>query len=178
MEIRKGPELLRALIIGIILIVSTILQSSVFGMIRIRGISPNFNMMIIISFALLRGSKEGALIGFFSGFLMDICFSMTKGYLGIIGACIGYVSGKFNKDFYRENLILPFVLTFASTMIHGLAMGIPFLLRGKTNYAYFITSIIIPETIYTIILSIIVYQLIYMINNKIEEHEKTNRKIF
>lgn len=169
---------MRIFIISIILLIANVLQSTVFDVIRIRGISPNLNVMIIVSFALLRGSKEGSIIGFFSGLLIDILFSTSKGYLAIIGACIGYFAGKFNKDFYRENLVLPFMLTLLSTTIYGFAVSLPFLLRGKINYIYFIKNIIFPEIIYTIILSIFVYQLVYVINEKIEENEKTKRNIF
>lgn len=147
-------------------------------MIRIRGISPNFNIIIIVSFALLRGSKEGSIIGFFAGLIRDIFFSTSQGYLAIIGACIGYFCGKFNKDFYRENIILPFMLTLVSTLIYGFGESIPFVLRGKINYIYFIKNIVVPETIYTVILSIIIYQVMYIINEKIEKNEKANRKIF
>lgn len=154
------------------------MQSTVFDMIRIRGISPNFSIMIIVSFALLRGSKEGSIIGFFAGLLMDAVFGTSRGYLAIIGACIGYFCGKFNKDFYKENFVLPFMLTLISTVIHGFLVSFPFLLRGKINYIYFIKNIIFPETIYTVILSLIVYQIIYVINEKIEQNEKTNRNIF
>ena len=42
----------------------------------------------------------------------------------------------------------------------------------------FIRNIIVPETIYTVVLSIVVYQLIYIVNQKIEKNEKNNRKIF
>lgn len=154
------------------------LQSTLFDGIRIKGISPNFSIMIIVSFALLRGSKEGSIVGFFAGLIMDIVFSTSRGYLAIVGASIGYLCGKFNKDFYRENLILPFFLTLISTTIHGFTVSFPFLMRGKINYIYFIRNIIFPEIIYTVTLSVFVYQLVYIINEKIEENEKSNRKIF
>lgn len=169
---------MRILITSIILLVVNVLQSTLFEGIRIKGISPNFSIMIIVSFALLRGSKEGSIVGFFAGLIMDIVFSTSRGYLAIVGACIGYFCGKFNKDFYRENLVLPFLLTLISTTIYGFIVSLPFLMRGKINYIYFIRNIIFPEIIYTIILSIIVYQLVYTINEKIEKNEKSNRKIF
>lgn len=169
---------LRILITSIILLSVNILQPTLFEGIRIRGISPNVNLMIIVSFALLRGSKEGTMIGFFAGLLTDIVFSTSRGYLAVAGACIGYFCGKFTKDFYRENLILPFLLTLISTTIYGFVLSLPFLLRGKINYIYFIRNIIFPEIIYTILLSIIVYQIVYLINEKIEANEKTKRKIF
>lgn len=157
---------------------TNILQSTVFDAIRIRGISPNFNVIIIASFALLRGSKEGSMVGFFAGLLTDTIFGVSRGYLAIIGAFIGYFCGKFNADFYSENLILPFILTFISTIVYGFASSLPFLLRGQLNYIYFIKNIIIPETIYTVILSIIVYQLVYAVNKAIEKNEHSKRKIF
>ncbi len=169
---------MRIFTISIMLLVANILQSTVFDMIRIRGISPNLDVMIIVSFALLRGSKEGSIIGFASGMLMDIIFAPSRGFLAIVGACIGYFCGKFNKDFYKENLVLPFILTLFSTTIYGFAVSLPFLLRGKINYIYFIKNIIFPEIIYTMILSIIVYQIVYVVNEKVERNEKTNRKIF
>lgn len=169
---------LRIFIIAIVLLVSNVLQSTLFNVIRIRDISPNFMVMIIVAFALLRGSREGSIIGFFSGLLTDILFSTSKGYLAIIGACIGYFCGKLNKDFYRENFILPFLLTLVSTIAYDFALSFAFLLRGKTNYIFFIKNIIVPETIYTMILSVVVYQLMYIINEKIEKHEKVKRNIF
>lgn len=169
---------MRIFVISIILLITNILQSTIFDIIRIKGISPNFTIMIIVSFALIRGSKEGAIIGFFAGLLMDITFGTTRGYLAIVGACIGYFCGKFNKDFYRENLILPFGLTLIGTAVYGFSISLMFLLRGKINYIYFIKNIILPEIIYTVILSIIVYQLVYIINEKIEKNEKTKRNIF
>ena len=53
-----------------------------------------------------------------------------------------------------------------------------FILRGKLSFGYFIKSIIIPELIYTITLSLIIYQIAYLINEKIEEHEKSSRNMF
>lgn len=169
---------MRIFVISLILLIANVLQSTVFDVIRIRGISPSFHIMIIVSFALLRGSKEGSIIGFFAGFLADVVFGTSRGYLAIIGACIGYFCGGFNKDFYRENFVLPFMLTLMSTVIYGFAVSLPFLFRGKINYIYYIKNIILPETIYTIILSLIVYQVIYIINEKIEKSEKTKRNVF
>lgn len=169
---------MRIFVVSMILLISNILQSTVFDVIRIRGISPNFNIIIIVSFALLRGSTEGSIVGFCAGLLTDTVFGTSRGYLAIVGALIGYFSGKFHEDFYSENLVLPFVLTLISTIVYGFASSLPFLLRGKLNYIYFIRSIIIPETIYTVILSIIVYQLVYVINRAIEKSEHTKRKIF
>ena len=63
--------MMRAIVLGSLLVIMHSLESTLFQYIRIGGIGPNFMIMIIVSFALLRGSKEGMIIGAFSGLLYD-----------------------------------------------------------------------------------------------------------
>ena len=169
---------MRVTVIGILLIVVHVLSSTLFGALRIGGIIPNFMMILIVSFALLRGSKEGAVIGVAAGFLYDISFSITVGPTALIYGIIGYVCGKFNKNFYRENFILPFLCTLGAVLCDGFYHTFIFLMQGEIGFIYFFKSIIIPEAIYTITLSLIAYQGAYLINERIEESEKRTRNMF
>ncbi|MGL4345890.1 MAG: rod shape-determining protein MreD [Cellulosilyticaceae bacterium] len=169
---------MRAFIIGGLLIVVHILSATVFQYLRIGGVAPNFMIMIIVAFALLRGSKEGALIGAFAGALYDIVFGMVFGATIITYSIIGYMCGKLNKNYYRENFIMPFVCTLMSSIFSSLASIFLFLMRGRTNVMFFLTNRMIPELIYTATLSLVVYQLMYLINEKIENKEKRTRNIF
>ncbi len=169
---------MRASVIGILLIVLHTLEATLLQYLRIGDIAPNFMIIVIVSFALLRGSKEGAIIGAVAGLLNDISFGLVLGPTIISYAFIGYICGKFNQNFYRENFVLPLICTLLSSLFYsGMHIG-ALVLRGKLNFIYFIKSIIIPEFIYTITLSLIIYQLAYLINEKIEDHEKSTRNIF
>lgn len=169
---------MRVTVISILLIIAHVLSSTIFGVIRIGGIIPNFMMMLIVSFALLRGSKEGAVIGIAAGLLYDISFGITVGPTALIYGVIGYICGKFNKNFYRENFILPFLCTLGATLCDGLYHTFIFLMQGEIEFVYFFKSIIIPEIIYTITLSLIIYQIAYLMNERIEESEKRTRNMF
>ncbi|MHC1747557.1 MAG: rod shape-determining protein MreD [Cellulosilyticaceae bacterium] len=169
---------MRITILSILLVAIHILETTIFQNIRIGGIAPNFTIMIIVSFALLRGCKEGTIIGMLAGLLHDVSFSSTIGLTVITYALIGYGCGKFNKDFYRENFIIPFFCTLGSSLFASAVTMISFILYGKVRILFFLKSIIIPELIYTVTLSLVVYQLMYIINEKIEEHEKKTRNIF
>ncbi|MDF2877180.1 MAG: rod shape-determining protein MreD [Clostridia bacterium] len=169
---------MRISIIGILLLIIHAMSATLFQNLRIGEISPNFMIMIIVSFALLRGSKEGSLIGLAAGFLNDIVFGMGIGSTVFVYTLIGYVCGKFNKNFYRENFIIPFVCTLFSSLFYSVACMFGFFLRGKVNFIFFFKTIIIPELIYTITLSLVIYQLTYLINEKIENTEKKTRNIF
>ena len=59
---------MRILLTGILIFVNFILQTTLLPYISIGGILPNTALLIIVvSDALLRGSTEGAIVGFFSG---------------------------------------------------------------------------------------------------------------
>lgn len=57
-----------------------ILQSTVFTWFNLGGITPNLFIVLTASFGFMRGDKEGMVIGFICGILMDIFFS---GYMGV-----------------------------------------------------------------------------------------------
>ncbi|MBE6022840.1 MAG: rod shape-determining protein MreD [Cellulosilyticum sp.] len=170
--------MMRTIVLGILLVFVHILESTLFEYIRIGGIGPNFMIMIIVSFALLRGSKEGMLIGLVAGLLYDISFGLHIGPTMITYMLIGYTCGKFNKNFYRENFIIPFICTLISSLFYSMVNIMALVLRGTLNFGYFIKSVMIPELIYTITLSLIVYQIAYSINEKIEERERDSRNMF
>lgn len=168
---------MRIFIVTFILIVNTILQSTYFEYIQILGIKPNVSIVIIVSFAIMRGSFEGALIGFFSGLLQDILFGTNIGTNAILGLYVGYFCGKVNKDFFSENYLLEMCLCALSVLCYECIVYVfSFLIRGKTNFIYMFNHIIFPEIVYTSFISIFIYKIIYWINDKIESHENLTRK--
>ncbi|MGL4361985.1 MAG: rod shape-determining protein MreD [Cellulosilyticaceae bacterium] len=169
---------MRTLVIGILLAMTYILETTIFQSIRIGGVAPNFMVIIVVSFALLRGSKEGAIIGFFAGLIYDVTFGMYMGEMIIPYMLVGYFCGKFNVNFYRENFILPFLCTLTSSVFVNVGTLFLFMMRAKVNFFFYFKNMIIPEAIYTITLSLVVYQLTYAINEKLEDRERKTRNIF
>ncbi|ONI43622.1 rod shape-determining protein MreD [Candidatus Epulonipiscium fishelsonii] len=168
---------MRIVTIGGLILIIHILQSTLFNLIRINNIAPNFFVMIIVSFSLLRGSKEGAIMGLFAGILYDLSFGTTVGF-AFSYMILGFLCGRLTPNFYRENFILPFVCTFLGDLFINSFIVIALILRGETNIIYFFKEIIVPEIIYTNALTIFVYQISYKINLKIEQVEKRTRNIF
>ncbi|OOB79034.1 MAG: rod shape-determining protein MreD [Epulopiscium sp. Nele67-Bin001] len=169
---------MRAIVIGSLMTLTYVLQVTIFQHIRIGGISPNFLVMIVVSFALLRGSKEGALIGLFGGLLYDINFSLTIGSAMFSYTTLGYVCGKLHPYCYRENFILPFACTVVGSLYISVMNLLGYILRGKLAFGFFLRSIIIPELIYTITLTLIVYQIAYGVNYRLESNERRFRTMF
>ncbi|MBO8434427.1 MAG: rod shape-determining protein MreD [Tyzzerella sp.] len=169
----------RVLTTTIILILNLILQSTIFQHIRIADIMPNTSIIIIISYAILRGSTEGAIVGCFSGLLTDIFFGNSIGFYGFLGMMTGYLCGRSFHNLYRENYILPIMISATAVFIYeSIVYFTGFLFNGNTNYIYFLVKLIVPEMVYTGIFSMIIYRLLFALNDWLEEKEKYRYRLF
>ncbi len=167
---------MRIFVVVFILFMNIILQSTYFEHMQILGVKPNTAIIIIVAFSLMRGSIEGAVIGFFAGLLQDILFGSNIGFNALLGMYVGYFCGKLNKDFYSENYFLELGLCILSVLCYEFIVYIfNFLLLGKVNFWYYFNTIIFPEMVYTSFVSIFVYKLLYIVNGKLEEFEKSRR---
>ncbi len=171
--------MLRVVVMSVVLFINFILQSTLFEFIEIINVKPNTAVIFIISYAILRGDLEGAVFGFFSGLIQDIYFGRLFGLYALLGMLTGYFCGKPFKAFYRENYILPMLLSAITLVIYGFAFYFTnFLFRGKTDFFFYFGRIILPETVYTSAMTVIVYRIMYSINYRLEDREKMTRRLF
>ena len=78
---------------------------------------------------------------------------------------IGFISGYAFRSFYDDDLKVPLFLVAGTDLLYNLAVyGLQFLLRGRLGFWTYIYRIIIPEIVYTVFLTIIVYRIFYWIN--------------
>lgn len=143
--------------------------------IKLANVSPNICLILIITIAYCNGPVYGTVFGFVMGFLMDVFFGGILGFYSILYVITGYLSGLLNKLFFDYNfeLKIPSLLFLTSSIIHNLVTYIFFfLLNGDLNFAYYLKKIIIPEIIYTFIAGVIIYRILYMIDQKISLDER------
>ena len=169
----------RKIALFVIIAVCFILQCTVFQVWDFSNISPNLLLVVTSAFGFMRGSKEGMWIGFFCGLLMDIFFGFHLGVYALIYMYIGLLNGFFQKWFFPDDIKMPLGLLAASDLLYGLSVYfILYLFRSKFDFGYYLKSIILPELIYTMVISIGLYLLLLKINQKIEEDEKRRAKKF
>ena len=158
----------RKITMAILILVSIILQSTICQMISIASIKPNLLIIMTVSFGLMRGKKEGMVTGFFCGLLTDLFFESVIGFNALIYLWVGYFSGYFYRIFYDDDIKTPLFLISISDMAYGIIQyGFMFLLRGRIHFFYYLGRVIIPEVIYTLLLTIICYRMLYAINKNL-----------
>lgn len=163
----------RNLTVILIVIVCFVLQSTLFKALSIASISPNLLIIVTSSFGFMRGKKEGLLTGFFCGILIDLFYGGTIGFYAMIYMYLGYLNGFFHKIFFPEEIRLPMILITASDFVCNLLVYFfQFLLRGRFAFHYYMVHIIIPELVYTIMVTVFLYFILLKIDQKLEASEK------
>ncbi|MFA9377170.1 MAG: rod shape-determining protein MreD [Lachnotalea sp.] len=169
----------RKLTVTLLVIACFCLQCTLFKTLSLAFIAPNLLIVVTSSFGFMRGKKEGLIIGFFSGLLIDIFYGDALGFYALIYMYIGYVNGFFNKIFYDEDIKLPMVLITLSDLFYGLIIYLfLFLLRARLDFGYYFIHIIMPEVIYTVVVTIVLYRIIRWLNRKLERREKGSASNF
>lgn len=168
----------RKIVIALMIIVCFLLQSTLFQSLSLASISPNLLIILTSAYGFMKGKKEGMAVGFFCGLLEDIFFGRLLGMHALIYMYIGYANGYFNQIFYGEDIKLPMALISASDWPYGLGTYlIMFLMRSRFDFFYYLKRIILPELLYTIIVTLFVYRIIYMIDQKLEKKKDLKERI-
>ena len=168
----------RKIVIALMIIVCFLLQSTLFQSLSLASISPNLLIILTSAYGFMKGKKEGMAVGFFCGLLEDIFFGRLLGMHALIYMYIGYANGYFNQIFYGEDIKLPMALISASELAYGLGTYlIMFLMRSRFDFFYYLKIIILQELLYTIIVTLFVYRIIYMIDQKLEKKKDLKERI-
>lgn len=163
----------RKITLFLIISICFLLQTTVFQALSFANIAPNLLVIVVSSFGFMRGRKEGMFVGFFCGLLIDIFFGFYLGIYALLYMYIGYINGFFRKRFYPDDIRLPMVLIGASDIIcNFMIFIIMFVMRSRLNFLYYLRAIILPEFIYTMVITIFLYFILLKINTKLEVHEK------
>lgn len=147
-------------IISLIILFNLILQSTFFQWVKICGVFPNTALILVISFAIHSEKNKGAAIGFFIGIFQDIIFGRMVGLNALIFMMIGYWIGLMNQKIFKDNLLIPFILTALITIFYEVINLLPIFLLGYRVELLDITRKISIGVAYSSIVSLIIYHYI------------------
>lgn len=169
----------RKVITFFIILISFLLQSTLFVKLKFGAASPNLMLVVTSSFGFMRGRKSGIAVGAISGLLVDIFWGQLLGFHTLLYTMIGYLNGSFERLFYDEDVKLPIILISASEFLYGICIYVfVYMLQGDFAFGTYLFSIIIPELVYTILVTLILYQVILHINRKLESEEQRSASKF
>lgn len=163
----------RVITLGILIIICFVLQTALFPFIEIADVTPNLLLILTVSFGLMRGRREGMLVGFFCGFLYDVYFGYTIGFYMLIYMLIGYCNGFFHRLYLVEDVLLPIIIILLDDFVLNFATYVIFfMMRNRIELGKYMRQIMIPDMIYTALLTLFIFKLLVLINRTLKRWEK------
>lgn len=167
----------QVIVVLALIVVCYLMQTTIFPHLELAGVVPNFLVILTTSFGLMRGTKYGMGVGFTCGLVVDFFSGSLFGIYILIYLYIGFLSGLFKKLFYGDDLKLPLALIGTCDIVYGLIIyGIWFLVRKQFAFGYYFIHVIMPEAVYTVLVSIFLYYIILKINQWFDKDEKRSRR--
>ena len=147
------------------IILSFLLQTSIFPAILPIHVLPNLLIIVTASNGFMKDENVGMIVGFFCGLFFDVFFGEVIGFYALLYTYIGFVNGKFSRVFYPEDVKLPLALiTFSDLTCSLVSYVFLFLIWGRVDFAYYLLHVILPEMVVTLIATLVFYPVILKIN--------------
>lgn len=163
----------RYLIQLLIIMTCFLLQSSCFRYFALAGIVPNLLLIPTMAFGVMRGRKEGMLVGFVSGLLMDIFYGSVIGPYALLYMYLGYINGFFHRVYYMEDLLLPMIMAGVNDLAYNLIVYIvSYLMRNRLDIGFYFLHVMLPEMVYTMLMTLIIYKPLVKINRWLKQKEE------
>lgn len=167
----------RKLILAALIFLCFILQTTIFKMSSFLIVSPNLMLIASCAIGFMQGKKEGIMAGFFAGIITDLTYGALYGRYALIYLLIGWFCGRYANIYFDEDLKVPLALISGSDLVFNLYVYVTgFLFRGRLDFGFYLKNIMLPEMIWTFLVGIVLYRILYVINHALMEKEKEGRQ--
>ncbi|MCL6610527.1 MAG: rod shape-determining protein MreD [Peptococcaceae bacterium] len=158
---------MRFYILVLMIIIALLIQVTLLNFISIWGVKPDLVLIIVTFDAFLRGSREGALIGFLGGLFEDLAVGSYIGMNALSMMAAGYLAGLTESRLYKESsLIVAFLVwvsSFTAQLINYILLSMMEVYIAP-GVAFF--NVIMPTAAYTALLALLFYRRFLRSNNK------------
>ena len=134
------------------------LQVNVFSAFTIAGVTPNLFVILVLFIGLFANQILGISLGVVFGLIIDLIYGKNIGITAVMLCVIGYLGSYFDKNFSKENKLTIILMVIGATIIYEL--GLYFLnsiLIGFDREYWYFFKIVAIETLYNILITIIIY---------------------
>jgi rod shape-determining protein MreD len=96
-----------------------LLQATLVSRVAIWGVFPDLPLLVVVSWGLLRGSRQGLLWGFVAGILVDLFSGAPFGAATVPLMTVGFMAGLGESVVFR-NVLLQLLTMFLATVVYDL----------------------------------------------------------
>ena len=159
------------LIVPLLAIVA-ILQSTLVSHFRIWGVFADLPLLVVVSWGLLRGSREGLIWGFIAGLAVDLFSGAPFGAatFGLMAA--GSLSGLGQSTVFRSQLFLPLIAVLLATVVYDMLFLLVVWISGyPVSWLDSLFRLVLPSAALNAALTPVVFVIMRWLNTRFGREE-------
>ncbi|HCD46735.1 MAG TPA: rod shape-determining protein MreD [Lachnoclostridium sp.] len=154
----------------LMIILAFTIQNCLFPLLPFLSAAPNLLLILTFSFGFMHGKESGMYYGLLAGLLMDLFYSGPFGFYTLIFIYVGYINGICTKYYYEDYITLPLILSVLNELAYNLYIYVfRFLIRQKVRVGYYFINLMLPEIIFTVVTTLLLYRVFLILNRHLEE---------
>lgn len=103
-----------------LLAVVTLLQSTIVSHFRIWGVFADLPLLVVVSWGIVRGPRDGLVWGFVAGVMLDLLSGAPFGAATFSLVVVGALSGMGRATVFRSQIALPMITALLATVIYDI----------------------------------------------------------
>jgi rod shape-determining protein MreD len=157
---------------SILLLISVaLIQSTVMPHLTLWGVKPDLMLLVVISWSLLRGAREGIVWGFIGGLCLDLFSGVPLGLSALALLIVSFFSGLGEATVFRTHVILPLATVFFASLIYDFIFLLVLRTLGwPVVWLDSFIRLVLPASLLNVLLAPLVYPTIRWL------HRKTGRE--
>ena len=164
-------KLIKVIFYAVWLFILAVLEPTFFSAISVFGISPNVFLAFVVMTAGLKGKTEGAIIGAVYGFAYDLLIGQMIGLNALIYMYAGLLTGILKEKYISiDGVILASLTTAVVSLICGIIYYFAYSMMNDIRFFFSIYRIILPETLYTAVFTLVLFVPVSKSFNIIKSH--------
>ena len=137
---------------------------------------PNLFIILALFIGLFTNKNLGAIYGISIGLIVDLLTNQIIGINAVVYGIVGFLAGIFDKNFSKDNRITIIFIVISATIIsETIVYFLNYLIINTNLNILAFIKILSIETVYNVLISIILYPLIQKAGYYIENEYKGNR---
>jgi rod shape-determining protein MreD len=155
-----------------LLLAIALLQATIVPHLAIWGVFPDLPLIIVASWGLLRGPREGLTWGFVAGIAIDLFAGAPFGAATLSLTVIGLLSGLGATSALRTRLILPMAFVFLATLLYDVLFLLMVQISGQfVPWVENVLRIILPSAVLNALLTPVFIELLRIIHQRLGREE-------
>lgn len=162
---------------GLVILLACILQSLPRLFPAVGGAHPLLVVPVVVCIAMFEGPIGGAAAGIAGGILWDLFSVRLLGYNALMLMMICCFCGLMAQLLIRNNLLSSMLMTAAALLVQGLLdWFFNHVLISQPEPLYALTHITLPNMAYSLILTPLLYWIVYRVARALRKRENANPK--